>query len=134
MKNLPLLAGGLLGLGFVSFSVMFLFNLLPAPPAPPPGSAQEHFFIALGTTGYLKFVKILEFLGGLLVAIPKTRRLGLVILGPIMVNIVACHAFIMGGEGLFSPVVLAFLALFLYLMWHERRPFARAVIAGPNEG
>jgi hypothetical protein len=38
--------------------------------------------------------------GGLLVAIPKSRNLGLLILGPIIVNILAFHIFIMKGATL----------------------------------
>ncbi len=49
---------------------------------------------AFGPTGYMTFVKILELLGGLLVIVPKTRNFGLLILGPILVNILAFHVFI----------------------------------------
>ena len=31
---------------------------------------------AFGPTGYMTFIKVLELLGGILVAIPRTRRLG----------------------------------------------------------
>ena len=44
---------------------------------------------AFGPTGYLNFVKVLEVVGGLLVAIPRTRRMGLLVLGPILVLYVA---------------------------------------------
>ena len=56
--------------------------------------------IAFAPTGYLTFVKVLEVVGGILVALPRTRNFGLLILGPIIVNILAFHVFVMKGEGL----------------------------------
>ncbi len=79
---------------------------------------------AFAPTGYLHFVKVLEVLGGLLVAIPKTRNIGLLVLGPILVNILAFHVFITGGEGLFSPVLLVIGLLAAYLLWVGRKAFA----------
>jgi hypothetical protein len=80
-------------------------------------------------TGYMTFVKVLEALGGLLVVIPKTRNLGLLILGPILVNIFAYLAFVMKGEGLFSPVMGVIAALALYLLWAGRKEFAGLIPA-----
>lgn len=78
---------------------------------------------ALKPTGYLTFVKSLELIGGILVAIPLTRNLGLLVLGPIIVNILAYHAFVMQGVGLFSPPIVVIVLLALYLLWAERRAF-----------
>ncbi|MFA7343038.1 MAG: hypothetical protein WC003_01925 [Terrimicrobiaceae bacterium] len=47
MKHLPTIAGILLGLPFVAFGLMFLLNLMPAPPAPPEGSPQALFMGAI---------------------------------------------------------------------------------------
>ncbi|MEZ5326954.1 MAG: hypothetical protein R3F19_18040 [Verrucomicrobiales bacterium] len=135
MKYLPQIAAVLLGTLFGLFSLLFLLNLAPAPPPPPEGTPIAHFMSAFGTTGYLTFVKVLELVGGILVAIPLTRRLGLVVLGPILVNIFACHLFVMGAGSLFagsSVPLWAITALFFYLMWHERVPFIRTVIS--NKG
>jgi putative oxidoreductase len=82
---------------------------------------------AFAPTGYLNFVKSLEILGGILVAIPKTRNLGLLVLGPILVNILAFHAFVMKGEGLTSPPILILSAMALYLLWCGRREFGGLV-------
>ena len=48
---------------------------------------------AFGPTGYVKFVKTFEFTGALLVMIPRLRNLGLLLLGPVIVNILAFHLF-----------------------------------------
>jgi hypothetical protein len=67
---------------------------------------------AMFPTGYLAFVKVLEILGGLLVALPKTRNIGLLVLGPIIVNIVAFHVFLTKGAGLTDPPILSAFLLF----------------------
>src|SRR5262245_56198658 len=94
MKWVYNIAGGLLGVAFVMSGVVVLFNLAPMPPPPPEGTPPAHFFAAFGPTGYLTFVKVFEVIGGVLVAIPKVRALGLLVLGPIIVNILAFHAFV----------------------------------------
>ena len=123
-KFFPIAAGIVLGLLFIMSSVVVLFNLMDAPP-PEKGSAAEMFMSAMGPTGYMTFVKVFELTGGILVAIPKSRNIGLLILGPIILNILAFHAFIMKGEGLTSPMLLVIVALALYLLWVERKAFAR---------
>lgn len=124
MKHLPNIAGGLLGLLFVMAGVTVLLKLGPTPPAPPEGSAAALFMRAFVPTGYLTFVKVLEILGGLLVAIPRTRNFGLLILGPIIVNILAFHIFITKGEGLFAVPIILIVVLATYLMWVARSQFA----------
>ena len=79
---------------------------------------------AFAPTGYLTFVKVFELLGGVLVAIPRTRNLGLLILGPIIINILAFHIFVAGGQGLWSPMLMGICALALFLLWYERKAFA----------
>lgn len=124
MKYLPTIAGVLLGLMFMAAGLMLLLHIGPTPPAPPEGSAAALFMGAFAPTGYLTFVKILEVTGGLLVAIPRTRNLGLLILGPIIVNILAFHIFIMDGAGLADPMLIAICAFAAFLLWSERRAFA----------
>jgi|SRR5215213_6955549 len=121
MKYLPAIAGALLGLLFIASGVVVLFKLVPMPP--PEGTAAAMFMGAFGPTGYLTFVKVLEVLGGLLVAIPRTRNFGLLILGPIIVNILAFHTFVMKGVGLFQPPLVIIVVLATYLLWCERKAF-----------
>ena len=123
MKYAPTIAGILLGLLFIMSSVLVLFHLVEMPP-PPAGSAAAMFFGAFGPTGYLTFVKVLELIGGVLVAVPRTRNFGLLILGPILVNILAFHVFITKGEGLMNPMLIVIVLLALYLLWAGRKCFA----------
>lgn len=127
MKYLPTIAGILLGLLFIMSAVVVLFGLVAMTP-PPERTPAAMFFGAFGPTGYLTFVKVLELLGGILVAIPRTRNFGLMILGPILgpilVNILAFHAFITKGAGLFDPMLIVICLLAAYLLWVERKAFA----------
>ena len=122
MKIASNIAGGLLGFIFVAISLMVLLHLAPMPQMPE-GSPAALFMGAFVPTGYLTFVKVFELIGGCLVAIPKTRNFGLLVLGPIVLNILAYHILIMKGEGLMGPpIIVAVLALFL--LWSGRRAFA----------
>jgi len=121
MKIATNIAGGLLGFLFVAFSLMVLLNLV-SPPPPPEGSTVDYFMKAFVPTGWLTMVKLFELLGGILVAIPKTRNFGLLVLGPIIINILAFHVLVAKGEGLLGiPLFIAILAAFL--LWAERRAF-----------
>lgn len=123
MKLVSNIIGGLLGLLFLTFGLNFFLHFLTMPPGPPAGSPPALFMGALFPTGYLAFVKVLEILGGVLVAVPKTRNFGLLVLGPIIVNILCFHIFLTKGAGLIGlPAVVALLALFLLVA--ERKAFA----------
>lgn len=114
--------GALLGLLFIAVSLMVLIGFGPEQPPPAAGSPSEHFFAAFGPTGYRTFVKVLELVGGILVAIPRTRCLGLLVLGPIVVNILAFHVFV-AGDGVMDPMLLGITAMSLLLLLAERKAF-----------
>lgn len=125
MKNIANIAAALLGLAFVTFGANFFLNFIPMPADPSPADAPHKLFMAaLFPTGYLAFVKVLEILGGVLVALPKTRNLGLLVLGPIVVNILAFHTFLTKGVGLFEVPVLAITVLSAFVLFTERKAFA----------
>lgn len=128
MKNASNIAGALLGLLFLTFGLNFFFNFIPMPADPSPADAPHKLFMAaLYPTGYLAFVKVLEITGAVLVALPKTRNLGLLVLGPIIVNILAFHIFLTKGGGLFDLPVVAITALSAFLLFTQRRDFAALV-------
>ena len=127
MKYAPTIAGALLGLLFVAFSLMVLLKLVPTPALPADGSPIALFMGAFIPTGYATFVKIFELIGGILVAIPRTRNLGLLVLGPIIINILAFHTFITKGAGLFSPPLVLIVLLAAFLVWSERKAFAQLI-------
>jgi putative oxidoreductase len=122
MKIATNIAGGLLGFIFIAISLSVLLGLMHLPP-PEAGTPAALFMGALEPTGYMTFVKVCELIGGCLVTVPRTRNFGLLVLGPIVLNILAFHLFIMKGQGLFGPpLVVAVLAAFL--LWTSRKAFA----------
>ena len=106
------------------FGLNYFLNFLPMPPGPPEGSPPALFMAAMFPTGYLAFVKVLENIGGVLVAVPKTRNFGLLMLVPIVINILAFQVFLAKGAGLLDPPVIVITILPLCLLWHERNAFA----------
>jgi len=127
MKHLATIAGLVLGLMFTAFSLLFLLDAVPEQPPPPAGSPPAMFMAAFVPTGYMTFVKLLELAGGVLVALPLTRNVGLLILGPIIVNILAFHLFVADGHGLGDPVLLLICGLAGLLLWCERGAFQNLV-------
>jgi uncharacterized membrane protein YphA (DoxX/SURF4 family) len=125
MKYATIVASILLGLLFIMSAITVLFNLAPMPELPK-DTPIAHFMAAFGPTGYMKFVKVIELLGGLFLLIPKTRNLGLLCLGPIIVNILAFHHFV-AGDGIFQPMLIVIALLALFLLWAERKAWAALV-------
>jgi hypothetical protein len=123
MKIATHIVAGLFGLMFLFGGFFFFFGTLP--PGPPEDSLPGKFMAAFGPTGYMAFVKVCEIIGGALVVVPKTRNLGLLILGPIVINILCFHAFVIkggfGGAHAFITVAA------LFLLWTERKAFAGLV-------
>lgn len=126
MKIAAIIAGILLGLLFIMSAVTVLFQLVDIP-EPPAGTPVASFMAAFGPTGYMTFVKVIELLGGILVAIPKTRNLGLLCLGPVIVNILVFHQLV-AGDGIFQPMLLGIVALSLFLLWVERKAWKGLVV------
>jgi putative oxidoreductase len=122
MKTISNIAGVFLGLVFNLIALNFFFHFFEMP-TPPAGSPPALFLGAMIPTGYFAFVKVLEILGGVLVAIPRTRAMGLLVLGPIIVNILCFHIFLLKGAGLF-PLPLLVASLSLFLLWTERAAFS----------
>ncbi len=118
MKYVPLIASILLG-GFFIMSASFVLSGKAPTPELPKDTPIAAFMEAFAPTGYMTFVKVLELLGGVLLLVPKTRNIGLLIIGPIIVNILAFHQFV-AKDGIFQPVLLGMALVSLYLLWAER--------------
>lgn len=131
-EKAPIIAGGLLGLLFIVFGLNHFVGFLPAPPSPPEGSPPAMFFGSLYMTNYLSFIKAVEIIGGVLVAIPLTRNFGLLALGPVVVNILAFNIFMTKGAGLLQAPVILVTALSAYLLWCGREKFT-ALLNQPNQ-
>jgi hypothetical protein len=105
----------LLGAAFTLFGLNGFLHFLPQPPAP---AAAMSFGGALMATGYMfPLIKGTEVIAGLLLLSNRYVTLALALLAPVLVNIVAFHAFL-APAGLAIPIVL--LAAELYLAWSYR--------------
>jgi len=127
MKHLPTIIGALLGVAFLTFGLNFFFKFLPAPPKPEAGSLAAMFFASMGKSGFLAFIKVIEIIGAVLVALPKTRNWGLLLLGPIVIGIIATNIFIKGGGAVFAPPVIIISLMSAYLLWDGRKKFLNLV-------
>lgn len=126
MKIAANIVGGLLGLLFIAISLMVLLKMAPIPELEE-GTPVWHFMTAFAPTGYLTFVKSMELLGGILVVIPRTRNFGLLILGPIIINIAAFHTFVAGDQIWRDPMILFIAGAALFLLWSGRQKFLALV-------
>ena len=124
-KLIPTAIGGLLGLMFIVFGANYFLKFISMGDPPAVGTPPALFFGAFVPTGYFAMIKILEIIGGILVAIPKTRNIGLLVLGPIIINILAFNLFLVPGvSGLLQPPVIAISVLSAFLLFVERKKFA----------
>ena len=103
MKATSLIARNLLGLMFVVFGLNGFLHFIPQPP-PPPGLPSQ-FLGALGQSHYLVAVFACQLVGGALLLANQYVPLGLVFLGPVIVNILLYHGLIAPAE--IAPGIVA---------------------------
>jgi putative oxidoreductase len=119
MKIAIIIARTLLGLIFVVFGSNAFLHFIPMPP-PPAGLAGD-YMKALFMSHYFYVVAVVQVAGGLIVLSGRFTALGLLFLGPVIVNILCFHIFL-NHEGWQLASVVAALALFL--LWQNRGAFA----------
>lgn len=122
MKIATIIARSLLGLIFVVFGSNMFLHFIPMPP-PQEGPARD-FMTALFVSHHLYVVGALQVAGGLFLLTGRWAPLGLTVLGPVIVNILAFHV-LMAPAGLGMAMVVSALALFL--VWRYRENFAGLV-------
>jgi hypothetical protein len=113
MKIAAVVSRAFLGLGFVVFGLNILHPFLSMPPFPD-GSQPGLFMAVMVPSGWMKLVGLAQLSGGLLVLLGGTAPLGLLVLAPVLVNILAFHVFLMGGAGIAPGIVFSILAAFLF--------------------
>jgi putative oxidoreductase len=119
VKVATIIARVLLGLIFVVFGLNIFLHFIPTPPPPP--SLVGDFSKALLLSHYLHVVGALQVIGGALLLIGRFVPLGLLLLGPVIVNIDLVHI-LMDPSGLPMAAFVSILAIFL--LWRHRDAFA----------
>ena len=119
MKYLIIIARVLLGLVFVVFGSNAFLHFIPMPEMQ---GAAGAFIGALASSGYIYVIAMLEVVGGLCLLIgSRLTPPGLMLLGPVIVNIVLYHIFL-DRTGLPIAAVISFLALFLLWVYRFKFP------------
>ncbi|MCU1323310.1 MAG: DoxX family protein [Acidobacteriaceae bacterium] len=126
MAKVVLVVRILLGLVFFAFGMIGILNLVKA--ELPAGDAGV-FSGILMTHGYMKFISLLEIIAGLLLLVGRFVPLGLVILGPILVNILLYHL-LLDPKGIAPGIVVTLMEVFL--IWAYRRSFRGLFDASPE--
>jgi len=128
MRIATLIARVLLGLLFTVFGLNGFFHFLPM--TPPAGKLAGEYIGALFLSHYMVPVFMLEIVGGALLLANRFVALGLVLLGPVLVNIVLFHS-LMAPEGL--PIALLATMLWVIVFVRERGAFASLLAPGIKE-
>src|SRR3712207_2303317 len=106
MKIATIIVRVLLGLMFVVFGSNAFLQFMPIPPLPDnPGG---RFIMAIAESGYMYAVAVCQVLGGALL-LAGFVPLGLLLLGPVIVNIVLFHLF-MEPSGMPMASIVALLS------------------------
>ena len=122
-KHLANIVGIVLGLCFLAASIPVLFKLMPEQKIPG-GTPVFHFMAAFGPTGWITFIKLFELAGAILVMIPRLRNIGLLLLCPILVNIIAFHVLLDSPKSLLNPLIIVIVVCVLYLLGNARGKLA----------
>jgi putative oxidoreductase len=126
MSKVILVVRILLGLMFFAFGMIGILNLVKA--ELPPGDAGV-FMGILMNHGYTKFISLLEVIAGLLLLVGRYVPLGLVILGPILVNILLFHL-LLYPTGIAIGILATLMEVFL--IWAYRLSFRGLFDANPE--
>ena len=116
MKHIQNIPSYLLGAIYIFAGVMVLWLLATGKGLPAMPGLAGQFMAALAGSGYLVVIKIIELVAGVLILIPRWRKLGLVLIAPITVNIFLYDAFLTDahiGAGIVL-VILNAIALWQY--------------------
>jgi uncharacterized membrane protein YphA (DoxX/SURF4 family) len=118
MSWAALAARVLVGAAFLVFGLNGFFNFIAVPT--PPDKAARWMGLMYGETNYLRAVKALEVVGGVLLLSGRMAPLGLTVLTPIAVNVLFFELFLTEQPG---PGYLL-VPLCGFLIYAYRRHFA----------
>jgi putative oxidoreductase len=123
MKILTLIARLLLGLAFVVFGLNGFLNFLSM--GPMPSGLAGQFIGALVLSHYFWVVAALELAGGALLLVNRFVPLGLVLLGPVIVNIILYHV-CLNPTGIGIAIVVTVL---WFIVFYTQRQYFSGIFA-----
>ena len=126
MKIAILIARILLGLMFFVFGANHIVPFIHM--TAPQGDAATYMSVMIGS-GVMKFVGLVQIVGGLLLLVGRFVPLGLTLLGPVIVNILLYD--LMVAHGGVAPGLVA-LVLWLFLVFAYRFSFKGLFDAAPG--
>ena len=119
MRIAALIARYLLGLIFVVFGLNGFLHFIPM--GPPPTGLAGQFIGALAGSNYFSVVAALQIVGGALLLVNRYVALGLVLLGPVIVNILLYHL-LLNPVGMGMAVLVT--ALWIIVFYWQRGAFS----------
>jgi putative oxidoreductase len=123
MKIVALIARILMGLVFFVFGLNGFLHFIPAPPMPDNDAGR--FAGALIHSHYIVVVAALQVIGGALMLVGRYIPFGLILLGPVIVNILLYHLF-MDPKGIVPGLVAA---ICWFLVAYQRRADLAGIFA-----
>lgn len=123
MKIAAMIARILMGLGFVFFGLNGFLHFIPAPPMPDNDAGR--FATVLIHSHYMLVVAGLQVIGGAIVLIGRYVPFGLILLGPVIVNILLYHM-LMDPKGIVPGLVMA---ICWFMVAYQRRENLAGIFA-----
>ncbi len=109
-KTILLVLSVLLGLFLVNAGLNKFFNYMPVPENMPEAIVKDSMAM-MEIEWLMPLIAWAEIIGGLLLAIPKTRALGALVVFPVMVGILLTHIFV-APDGLLIAIIM-----WVVLLW-----------------
>lgn len=116
MKILTLIARLLLGLMFLVFGLNGFLNFLSM--GPMPSGLAGQFIMALVLSHYFWVVAALQVIAGVLLLVNRYVPLALVLLGPVIVNILLYHIFLLPAG--IAPALVGTILWFIVFYSHRQ--------------
>jgi putative oxidoreductase len=120
MKIFALFAQLVLGLMFLIFGLDHFLHFIPADLKPVIKSEEaKQFYKLLVDSGYMNVVMGLEIAGGIALMTLRWTNLGVLIVGPILVNIMLYHGFLVKGNYEIPGLAVVLMVIVLARHWKE---------------
>ncbi len=123
MKIAAMVARILLGLIFFVFGMNGFLHFIPTPPLP--DNDAGHFIGALIHSHLVLAVSALQVIGGAIMLVGRYVPFGLILLGPVIVNILLYHLF-MDPKGIGAGLIAAIL---WFIVAYQRREDLAGIFA-----